>query len=457
MRLTPLPLALAAAAVLAAPAAASAADVVPGKVIVRYKGDATRSERAAVQRRTGTRFGTRLPGGSRTLEIHDGDSVAKTIADLNHHEKVAYAVPDYQVHAAEFVPNDPGRGSGWQQLQWNFVGRWGVNAPQAWDTALADGAPGGRGVVVAVIDSGVAYENRRQFRRAPDLGASRFTKARYDWVDNDKHPDDEESHGTHVTGTIAQQTNNARGVTGLAYNVKIMPLRVLDSEGNGDGADIARAIRYAVKHHANVINMSVEFDTSLRAGDIPDVIAALHYAAKKNVVLVAASGNEGIGKVAYPARDSQVISVGATTFNGCLADYSNAGRGLDIVAPGGGQDASFAGNPTDKANCDPSGPDHHIVQQTLWRDVRHFRLVGFEGTSFATPHVSAAAALLIATRRLGAHPTPAQIKARLKATAKDLGAAGTDPYYGAGLLDAGAALAPDQAQGDGTSGGQPPQ
>src|SRR4051795_466872 len=457
MRLAPLLPALAAAFSLGAPSAANAADVVPGKVIVRYKGDATRAERAHVQARTGTRFGTVLPGGSRTLRIADGESVANTIAELNRHDKVAYAVPDYKVHAAEFIPNDPGRGRGWQQLQWNFVGRWGVNAPQAWDTALASGAPGGKGAVVAVIDSGVAYENRGPFRRAPDLGAGRFTKARYDWVDNDRHPDDEESHGTHVTGTIAQQTNNARGVTGLAYNVKIMPLRVLDSEGNGDGADIARAIRYAVRHKANVINMSVEFDTSLKAGDIPEVIAALHYAARKKVTLVAASGNEGISKVAYPARDPQVISVGATTFDGCLADYSNAGRGLDLVAPGGGQDAAFSGNPNDKANCKPSGADHHIVQQTLWRDVRHFKLVGFEGTSFATPHVTAAAALLIATKRLGAHPTPAAIKARLKATARDLGAAGTDRFYGAGLLDVGAALAPDPPQGDETSGGQPAQ
>jgi serine protease len=306
---------------------------------------------------------------------------------------------------------------------------------------------------VAVIDSGVAYENHGPFRRAPDLGGSRFTKARYDWVDHDTHPDDEESHGTHVTGTIAQQTNNARGLTGLAYNVKIMPLRVLDSQGNGDGANIARAVRYAVKHHANVINMSVEFDTSLKAGDIPDVIAALHYAAKKNVVLVAASGNEGIGKVAYPARDSQVISVGATTYDGCLADYSNAGRSLDLVAPGGGQDAAFHGNASDKANCNPSGADREVVQQTLWHDVRHFRLVGFEGTSFATPHVTAAAALLIASKRLGAHPTPAQIKARLKATARDLGAPGNDEHYGAGLLDVGAALAPEAPSGN--SGGQP--
>jgi serine protease len=446
---------LVAAAALGAPTVevASAASVVPGKVIVRYKPGATRSERAAVQARTGTRFGTVLPGGSRTLSITDGSSVTQKVAELDRHSKVAYAVPDYKVHAAGFVPNDPGRGSGWEQLQWNFVGPWGVNAPAAWDYAIAAGAPGGRGVVVAVIDSGVAYENHGKFRRAPDLAGTQFTRARYDWVGHDSHPDDEESHGTHVTGTIAQQTNNGYGVTGLAYGVKIMPLRVLDSQGNGDGADIARAIRYAVLHGAQVINMSVEFDTSLRAGDIPEVIAALHYAARKNVTLVAASGNEGISKVAYPARDKDVISVGASTDDGCLADYSNAGSGLDIVAPGGGQDASFTGNASDRANCNPTGADRQIVQQTLWGDVRHFRLVGFEGTSFATPHVTAAAALLIATKRLGAHPTPAQIKARLKQTARDLGAPGTDSHYGAGLLDVAAALAPDAPQG--TSGGQP--
>src|SRR3954452_18414237 len=127
MRLTPLPLVLAAAA-LGAPAAASAADVVPGKGIVRYKSDATRAERAHVQRRTGTRFGSLISGGSRTLKIADGAIVASTVGELTAHPNVAYAVPDYRVHAAAFLPNDPGRGNGWQPLQWNFVGKWGVNA-----------------------------------------------------------------------------------------------------------------------------------------------------------------------------------------------------------------------------------------------------------------------------------------------------------------------------------------
>src|SRR6476620_11273645 len=149
MRLAPLLPALAAAITLGAPAVANAADVVPGKVIVRYKRDATRAERAHVQARTGTRFGTVLPGGSRTLRIADGQSVATTVSELNTHPDVAYAVPDYRVHAAAFDPNDPGRGQGWQALQWNFAGKWGVKAPQAWNEAIAAHAAGGRGVVVA--------------------------------------------------------------------------------------------------------------------------------------------------------------------------------------------------------------------------------------------------------------------------------------------------------------------
>lgn len=444
MRLRCILTAAVAACALTAPAAVADAAVAPGKVIVRYRSDATHAERVLVQRRTGTSTLGLLPGGTRELRIDAGDDLHGTLAKLRRHHSVSYAVPDYVAHSADFIPNDPGKLStpgGWQQLQWNFTGANSVNAPAAWDLARQAGAPGGRGVVVAVLDSGVAYENYKGFRRAPDLYASRFVRG-YDWVDRDRHPDDEESHGTHVAGTIAQKTNNGFGVTGLAYGVKIMPLRVLDRDGNGNGSDIARAIRYAAKHGADVVNMSVEFNTSETARDIPDVISAIRYASRKGVVLVAASGNEGISKVAYPARASGVISVGATTASGCLADYSNAGRGLDVVAPGGGEDAPLSGNPWDDTHCDPNNPDKRIFQETLWGNTKHFRLVGFEGTSFATPHVSAIAALIIATHRLGKHPTPAAVRARIMATARDIGAPGYDSHYGAGIVDAAAALAP---------------
>ena len=141
-------------------------------------------------------------------------------------------MPDYVAHAADFIPNDPGKLSvpgGWQQLQWNFTGAASVNAPAAWDLARQAGAPGGRGAIVAVLDSGVAYENYKQLPARARPVRARASSRGYDWVDRDRHPDDEESHGTHVTGTIAQKTNNGFGVTGLAYGVKIMPLRVLDS------------------------------------------------------------------------------------------------------------------------------------------------------------------------------------------------------------------------------------
>ena len=124
----------------------------------------------------------------------------------------------------------------------------------AWTEAAALGAPGGRGAVVAVLDSGVAYERYGRYRRAPDLRRSTFVHP-WDFIQRDRHPNDVYGHGTHVAGTIAQTTNNGIGTAGIAYNAKIMPLRVLDSRGEGDSAAIARAIRYAVRYHADVINL----------------------------------------------------------------------------------------------------------------------------------------------------------------------------------------------------------
>jgi serine protease len=439
-------------ALIAAPAPAySSPDYVPRHVIVRFKADATRAERAAIQSATGTRFEYRIADGSRTLEIKGNSTVRATLDKLRRHSKVAYAVPDYEVRAA-YVPDDPGRDSilgDWQKLQWNFTGPASVNAPQAWDYARALGAPGGRGVVVAVIDSGVAYENYGPFRRAPDLNPRIFVKP-YDFVDNDRHANDEESHGTHVTGTIAQWTNNRLAVTGLAYGVKIMPLRVLNAEGGGRASYIARAIRYAARNGAQVINMSVEFDLLQKASGIPEVISAIRYANSKGVVMVAASGNDFVNRVTYPARDPRVIAVGATTDHLCKADYSNTGKELALVAPGGGDDAPLSDNQWDAEHCDPSSLGRGIVQQTFTSSFRRFGLVADAGTSFAAPHVSALAALLIGTRRLGPHPTPAQVLKRMQDTARDLGPPGPDTRYGAGLIDAAAALAPDTAPPGGT-------
>src|SRR5947207_4450666 len=373
----PFPAVAAALLVVAGPAAARApvhAAQAPGRVIVRYEPASTHAERARVQHQAGARtLDPDLPGGARSVAVKPGSTVDATIAELRRSPSVAYAVPDYRAHASQapaptFIPNDPGRGGAgnWQAVQWNFTGPFSVNAPQAWSEAAAAGAPGGRGVIVAVIDSGIAYENHGHFKRSPDFATHQFVRG-VDFVDGDRHPNDEESHGTHVSGTIAEQTNNGRALTGLAYGVKIMPLRVLDSEGNGDGSSIARAIRYAAKRHVPVINMSVEFESDMRASDIPEVLSAIRYALHKGSVLVAASGNEGDTRVTYPAAASGVIAVGATTVDGCQADYSNGGKRLDVVAPGGGADAPNSDDPGDQQNCHPERRGRAIFQESFTR------------------------------------------------------------------------------------------
>src|SRR4051794_27320896 len=427
MKIRPLMLAAAAASVLAAAPAASAADYVQGEVLVAKTAAASSSTKA----------------GAQVVRTRPGESVRAAIKRLKQ-TGVSYAVPNYVAHASAFVPNDPGIGADtqWTDLQWNFAGQFGVDAPDAWAQAISAGAPGARGVTVAVLDTGVAYENRGRFRRSPDFYSGRFVRP-YDFVDNDRHPDDENGHGTHVTGTIAQKTNNELGLTGLAYGVDIMPVRVLDAHGEGDAGAIARAIRYAARSGADVINMSLEFDSSITASQIPDIVGAIRYAHRKGVVVVGAAGNAAETAVAYPARTNYVISVGGTTEHGCEADYSNSGSGLDVVAPGGGDDAPLDDDPGDVANCRPDDRGRDIYQVTFTRDVHTFGIPSnYEGTSMACPHVSAIAALIIATGVIGKHPKPQAIEARIKATARDLGPPGVDRRYGSGLVNAYAAINP---------------
>jgi len=219
-------------------------------------------------------------------------------------------------------------------------------------------------------------------------------------------------------------------------------VRVLDDHGEGDASDIAAGVRFAVKHGAQVINLSLEFSTDVTASEIPELVEALGYAHRHGVFLVGASGNEAHRSVAYPARARYVVSVGSTTEHGCLSDFSNQGSGLDISAPGGGADAVIDTDP----DCHPADrPGRDIYQVTLQGspDNRRFGIPGgYEGTSMAAPHVAATAALVIATRVIGARPTPGAIEQRLKETARDLGDPGPDTRFRAGLLDASAATAP---------------
>jgi serine protease len=382
---------------------------------------------------------------ARTERVQAHGAMAAAAAKLAADPRVVHAVPNYVARATTFAPNDPGRDAGgWAALQWNFTGPFGLGIQPAWDKAITAGNPGGGGVKVAVLDTGVAYRTSpdRRYLKAPDLDRSRFVRG-YDFVRDNTLPYDRNGHGTFVAGVIAQSTNNGIGLAGVAYRARIMPIRVLDYEGKGDVGTIARGIRLAARRGADVINMSFEFDIGLTAPQIPDVLSAVRFANRKGSLLVAAAGNTEDTRVAYPARAKHVMAVGATTEHGCVADYSNTGPGLAVVAPGGGADAFVDTDP----NCKPLEDPGRDVYQYTFRGTspRRFGLPsGYEGTSMAVPHVSGTAALIIGTGILGPNPSPDAIQQRIQSTARDLGPPGYDMTYGYGLLNAGPATAPLQ-------------
>jgi serine protease len=431
--------------------AAAPAGYVPNEIVVGYAPSPSSSSDTSARIATAGAASaqanstqTTESANTRVLRLPPGESVATALRRVRGRRGVQWAVPDYTAHAAGgIVPNDEGTNhtpGGWQELQWNFVGQFGVNAPEAWSNVAADGKPGGVGVTVAVLDTGVAYANRGPFRRSPDLSRYTFVKG-YDFVGKDPYANDRNGHGTFVASTIAEATNNHYGLTGLAFAAHIMPVRVLDGAGEGEASTIAEGVMFAVEHHAQIINLSLEFSPGVTAADIPELMKALRYAHRHNVLVVAAAGNEGARSVDYPARAPNVIAVGATTEHGCLADYSNYGPELTLVAPGGGADGNFPGDP----NCHPELPAGRDIFQVTFTGSSFTKFgipSGYEGTSMATPHVAATAALIIASGVLGPHPTTAQITARLERTATKLGGGGDELLYGAGLVNAAAATAP---------------
>lgn len=436
-------LALLAVAALAAPAGAAtglspAREFVPRQVVVKFAGERT----------------------ARTLRVPDGVGVQRAARALRLEPRVLYAAPNYIATAsartprlsATGIPNDPGQidgtgaAGGWVSLQWNFlpwegaatqllpVSPGGIDAIGAWQNLIAARRPGAQGTVVAVLDTGVAYRTMgRRFLRSPDFASGQFVKG-YDFVSGDTLPLDENGHGTHIAGTIAEKTNNGIGLAGLAYRARLMPVRVLDRHGAGEADDIARGIRFAVDNGADVINMSFNFGCGKR---VPGINDELRRAYRKGVVTVASIGNLGAETcVSPPSTGPRVVAVGGATEGGCLGSYSLTGQGIDVLAPGGGVPAP---------GC-PSIWSRPIYQVTLkGGDTRRFGEPGnYIGTSMAAAHVSGLAAMVLASGVLKQKETPRErvdaVARRMRVTARDIGQPATK--QGAGLIDAAAATDP---------------
>jgi serine protease len=403
----------------------------------------------------------------RTVGLPRGAGVLATARALRAKPDVEYAQPDYAAHASAvepepFDPDDPGTletsatGSsstpgGWGSKQWDLLdyagsataklptSPGGIDAVGAWANLNAVGRPGGKGVVVAVLDSGIAYRDwGTQYVRSPDFSPEQFVPGE-DFVDHDRLPLDENGHGTHVAGTIAEQTDNGIGLTGIAYGAKLMPVRVLDRGNVGYANRIAAGIRFAVEHHAQVINMSFNFGCGEK---VPQVDEALREAYDHGIVTVASGGNlspttSSVDScVSEPATGPRVIGVGGTTEGGCIGSYSLAGKGIDVVAPGGG---------TPAAGC-PSVLSRPIYQVTLKAGTTNEFTIpsNYAGTSMAAAHVSATVALILASGVIPQTLKPqARVRAvtkRLEVTARSLGYPKT--VQGAGLIDAARATAP---------------
>ena len=327
------------------------------------------------------------------LVIVEGDqSLLKALRVSALSKATEYIEPNYN-YKASFAPNDPDF-----SRQWNLKS---IGMTEAWQTSR------GKGVTVAVIDTGVS--------RVSDLKKTNLVGG-YDFVNDRRDASDDNGHGTHVAGTVAQSTNNNHGVAGIAYEANIMPLKVLAASGGGTTSDIAEAIRFAADHKADVINMSLGGGGFSEAMD-----EAIAYAHNKGVTIVAAAGNAGRNAAEFPGRYNHVIAVSATGPDGQKAGYSNYGAGVDIAAPGGVVSSSDS----------TTGILQNTVDAKTGKSIFEY----FQGTSMASPHVAGVAALIHAQ----GIQNPDQIERILTQSATKVE---KDPLnnFGAGQLNAAAAV-----------------
>lgn len=327
------------------------------------------------------------PAGSSASEF------AETVAELS---GVDGADPEVYVYAAA-APNDPGYPHQWALHR--------IGLAEAHDVSA--GQPS---VTVAVVDTGFDLDH-------PDKPVNLDTANDRDFINGDYEADDDNGHGTHVTGILAAATNNSAGIASVAPNVRVLPIKALAKNGVGTSTSVAAGIKWAVDQGARVINASFTFDS-----DNASVREAYEYALARGCVIVAAAGNTGAGQIAYPARYPGVIAVGATGPYDAKATYSQFGSGLDLVAPGG------------------EGSSISSAILSLWPGGY---LLTTSGTSMAAPHVAGAAALVLSVRPdLSAFA----VEQLLVGTAEDLGGSGWDNLFGYGLVR------PDRALQEATGG-----
>jgi subtilisin family serine protease len=354
----------------------TASPAVPNELVVGFVDSTSRSTQRAVVDSAGGQLNERIPAidGAVVRADNPGD-VAERLRDRS---QVAFVEPNYLIRASR-IPNDDAFDQQWALRNTGQLdGEPGadIGATAAWDVTT------GAGVTVAVVDTGIDYSH-------PDLDANIWHNPNeqpngidddgdgfvddiqgVDFVNNDTNASDDAGHGTHVSGIIAAEGNNGIGAVGVNWNAKVMPLKFLDGNGEGNTADAAMAIDYAIDHGARVINASwggPAFSQTL--------YEAVRRASDHNVLVVAAAGNEGGNSDLspdYPAAFDlpNVVSVAASDRNDQLLSYSNYGKqSVDLAAPG---DDIYSTVPL---SLDPSG------------------YADFSGTSMAAPAVTGVAGL----------------------------------------------------------------
>jgi len=467
-----LPLALLAAGLLAPAAHANlnvmpletaypwhAPGYVPDELLVKFKGGVGRAEAIRALRSKGATLKRALtPDGLTQVQIPVGTTVDEEMDSLGALPDVEYATPNG--YAAAFsTPNDPLFGV--FDLTWNLRD---VGATGAWDVVTGDPS-----VVLAIIDSGVAYEDHAipdyelanvapgttMYRQSPELPGP--FRPGYDFVNNDDHPNDDDGHGTFVATIAAGQANNHVGAAGIAFGVTILPIKVLTYNGDGLMSNIVQGIRYAADQGANVANLSLGFPPEqqlLAFGFTKKFLKdffhplkdAVQYAQSRGVILVGAVGNFSFPEISLPAGYPSVISVAATGVDDKIASYSSGGPGLSFSAPGG-DFTEINGDHIQDAVADVSIKPFRAIGSLCKPD--SFNTFFFFGTSGAAPHVSGAVALLMSqgVRSQGL------IEELLRDTAVNpwgRTSNGTDPVYGAGIIQIDKAVRLAASRGFGT-------